>query len=510
MSAERELPPQGRKNPGPPKGRKNPNLSRRLQHAGFVWRERGHRDRFVSSVNALGGLPALPLIVGGTQRGVVRSWIDDTAPTPRTLRRTLAGLIGLAAAARELDHERRRLLERDLDPEAYSTYLLAWPRAKLILTECPGPNCPRKGEVRRVESTAIEAAVRRRGKKFTHLANGHLARWCRPCSARRQLDRIASRGAQRGGTRGRRWTWGRDAKRVKSPDTREAIAQRHTAMGRLSKQFRLCSLCGFFVYGHDWHRGCWLTWKRYCESTGMNPSTERPELLRQRGPNPEGFVMRNYQTLIAHRLRRETRGKILEQSSRWRPAGRRGRTRRLASTRSVNNRITALVRLAPGTWEQGFTKKDAGNAERQRALPLPEALAKMVGSGARDPIIRRLYGYGMSPSKIAHLTGAPLERVQKIIGDVPRPQIALPSWHRSRVRKPALAARREELLGWIREGISTDQMLKRAQQDPHAPYRGGMSTFYKYIARLRKGLKTGADQQEQPDREQVARHQERG
>src|SRR5207253_2056167 len=128
-------------------------------------------------------------------------------------------------------------------------------------------------------------------------------------------------GGQRGGTRGRHWTWGQDAKRAKRRDTREAMAHGRTAMARLSKPFRLCSLCGFFVYGHEWHQDCWLAWKFYCESRGMNPATEHPEPIRHRGPDPEGFLGRNYQTLIAYRLRKETRGKIFERSSRSRPTG---------------------------------------------------------------------------------------------------------------------------------------------------------------------------------------------
>src|SRR5262245_11811848 len=87
--------------PGPPPGRKKPDLSRQLEHARRVWYGRGHRDQFAASIEALGGLSALPLVIGGVQRGVVRSWMDGSAtkrhcPRPGTLRRVLAGLITVA------------------------------------------------------------------------------------------------------------------------------------------------------------------------------------------------------------------------------------------------------------------------------------------------------------------------------------------------------------------------------------------------------------------------------
>jgi transposase len=63
---------------------------------------------------------------------------------------------------------------------------------------------------------------------------------------------------------------------------------------------------------------------------------------------------------------------------------------------------------------------------------------------------------------------------------------------RRRVRRSALDSRRAELLSWLREEIPTQRMLELARQTPTAPYQGGVSTFYKYVARLRAELAAGA------------------
>ena len=41
------------------------------------------------------------------------------------------------------------------------------------------------------------------------------------------------------------------------------------------------------------------------------------------------------------------------------------------------------------------------------------------------------------------------------------------------------------LESWIAEAIPTTRMLELARQDPAAPYTGGASTFYRFVARLR-------------------------
>jgi transposase len=56
---------------------------------------------------------------------------------------------------------------------------------------------------------------------------------------------------------------------------------------------------------------------------------------------------------------------------------------------------------------------------------------------------------------------------------------------RRRRRPGALDDRRAALLSWLAEDIPTTRMLELARQDPAAPYTGGASTFYRFVAKLR-------------------------
>ena len=48
------------------------------------------------------------------------------------------------------------------------------------------------------------------------------------------------------------------------------------------------------------------------------------------------------------------------------------------------------------------------------------------------------------------------------------------------------------LLSWLAEDIPTTRMLELARQDPAAPYTGGASTFYRFVAKLRAERDAGA------------------
>ena len=49
-----------------------------------------------------------------------------------------------------------------------------------------------------------------------------------------------------------------------------------------------------------------------------------------------------------------------------------------------------------------------------------------------------------------------------------------------------------ELLSWLKEDILATRMLELVRRDPTAPYAGGASTFYRYVARLRAEREAGA------------------
>src|SRR5262245_38799323 len=56
---------------------------------------------------------------------------------------------------------------------------------------------------------------------------------------------------------------------------------------------------------------------------------------------------------------------------------------------------------------------------------------------------------------------------------------------RRRRRASTLDTRQDAVLSWIAEDIPTTRMLELARRDPAAPYTGGASTFYGFVAKLR-------------------------
>ena len=90
---------------------------------------------------------------------------------------------------------------------------------------------------------------------------------------------------------------------------------------------------------------------------------------------------------------------------------------------------------------------------------------------------------GQFNTRIAELVGCDRHTIARVLGETAPP--------RRRVRRSTLDGQREELLSWLREDIPTQRMLELARQNPTAPYQGGVSTFYTYVARLRAELEAG-------------------
>lgn len=93
--------------------------------------------------------------------------------------------------------------------------------------------------------------------------------------------------------------------------------------------------------------------------------------------------------------------------------------------------------------------------------------------------IKFLRQQGHFTTTIAGLVGCDRHTVARVLAE----PVTLPRRHRE--RPGTLQGRRAELVSWLREDIPTRRMLELARQDPTAPYRGGASTFYRYVARLR-------------------------
>ncbi|MFQ5830855.1 MAG: IS21 family transposase [Candidatus Methylomirabilia bacterium] len=100
--------------------------------------------------------------------------------------------------------------------------------------------------------------------------------------------------------------------------------------------------------------------------------------------------------------------------------------------------------------------------------------------------IKFLRQQGQFNTHIADLVGCDRHTVARVLTEATEPP------RRRRGRARALEPQREALVSWIREAIPTTRMLELARQDPTAPYAGGVSTFYRFVARLRAELEAGA------------------
>jgi len=85
---------------------------------------------------------------------------------------------------------------------------------------------------------------------------------------------------------------------------------------------------------------------------------------------------------------------------------------------------------------------------------------------------------GQFNTRIASLAGCDRHTVARVLADPTDPP-------RRRRRVSTLEERRAAVRSWIAEAIPTARMLELARQDPAAPYTGGASTFYRFVAKLR-------------------------
>ncbi len=354
----------------------------------------------------------LPLVIGGVQRGVVRSWLVGTVPAVRTLRRLLDAL--------------------GIDRLPYSGFFSE--RGGTVECVCE-PGCGQRWSSQRYLLNRAERQRERLGQPRMRRREDGAVEWtCARCIR----GKIGSENFLRINRPGRIRGLDKQPRRrdPKTPEWKDAIGRAHVRNASLAKPFYLCPLCDLASYAHEWHQPCWLTWRWYCHRNGLDPSSERPPRLRQRGPDPARRLKRNYDLLMERSFRilerdgdrrRPTRVEMLVDpafladkpwlGSSVRPGGRRGPRRRLRSPSTVTKAIRAFLRAAPGGWNQIFTKSDSGNAARQGALPLPESLQPLIVAGKRDALVRRLHAFGMRREYIARLTGAGIDRVTHVIGD---------------------------------------------------------------------------------------------
>lgn len=108
----------------------------------------------------------------------------------------------------------------------------------------------------------------------------------------------------------------------------------------------------------------------------------------------------------------------------------------------------------------------------------------MLTAMARSTI-RFLKQQGQCNTTIAEVVGCDRHTVARVLQEPVDPP------RRRRPRPSPLEGWRPALTSWLREGIPIRRMLELIRQDPTAPYAGGTSTFYRYVARLRGALAAG-------------------
>lgn len=108
----------------------------------------------------------------------------------------------------------------------------------------------------------------------------------------------------------------------------------------------------------------------------------------------------------------------------------------------------------------------------------------MLSAMARSTI-RFLKQQGRFNTNIADVVGCDRHTVARALAVPDEPA-------RRRHRLSTLEARRAEVRSWLEEAIPTRRMLELVRQDPTAPYQGGASTFYHFVARLRAETAAGA------------------
>jgi transposase len=99
--------------------------------------------------------------------------------------------------------------------------------------------------------------------------------------------------------------------------------------------------------------------------------------------------------------------------------------------------------------------------------------------------IKFLKQQGQFNTRIASVVGCDRHTVARVLGEPTDPP-------RHRQRASTLDPRRDAVLSWIAEDIPATRMLELARQDPAAPYTGGASTFYRFVAKLRVEREAGA------------------
>jgi len=275
-------------------------------------------------------------------------------------------------------------------------------------------------------------------------------------------------------------------RRLKDEGWKAAIARAHALRQNLEKPVYLCPLDGLLVYGHPWHPRCAKQWQGWrlggSRRHGGAEAPRHPPPVTIRGRPVGPYLTRDVRFLL-DRLREHRSHRELAESAaatgRLAPYGPRPKRRKRRPSKSTPaEAIRRLLGRMPASWDHFFsvwgysTRRPAGKwrkrgaAARHRAAyfeercALRDKLQPLVECGARDRLIARLDFFGMPVREIAALTGAPEERVQRVIEGPLASEVAaeLGSWL-DREARSAADVERERTQGYARTG--TDIMRAR-------------------------------------------------
>lgn len=109
----------------------------------------------------------------------------------------------------------------------------------------------------------------------------------------------------------------------------------------------------------------------------------------------------------------------------------------------------------------------------------------MLTAMARSTI-KFLKQQGQPNTTIADLVGCDRHTVARVLREPIEPP------RRRRPRPSPLDRYRAELATWLQQDVPVSRMRELVRQDPREAYAGGVSTFYRYVARVRAELAAGA------------------
>lgn len=205
----------------------------------------------------------------------------------------------------------------------------------------------------------------------------------------------------------------------KSAAHKKAISTAKILGAHLGGTLHLCPLDLQWHHRTPWHRDCVQDYSAYRRRHPEAPP--QPLAPARRGPS-EALAVRDLQLLLAKDETPEALLRRLETADRpelqIQPRARHGERRQPSRNAAPAARRRFLGRH-PGVWNRFYTVSPSGSSRAERmkryetklaildgAVPdLAAEVQRLINAGAKDPIIRRLYAFDVSPDRITTRIG---------------------------------------------------------------------------------------------------------